>query len=72
VQTLKLEGVHLCCGKCVSVVDKAVKSVPGCKRADRQEEMQNLSKSPVTSTTRKFLTRSKRPGLTGKVAKLKR
>src|SRR5215467_1848215 len=31
VQTLKLEGVHLCCGKCVSAVDKAVKSVPGVK-----------------------------------------
>src|SRR5262249_55596961 len=29
VQTLKLEGVHLCCGKCVSAVDKAVRSVPG-------------------------------------------
>ena len=31
VQTLKLEGVHLCCGKCVSTVDKAVKSVSGVK-----------------------------------------
>ena len=31
VQTLKLEGVHLCCGKCVSAVDKAVKSVAGVK-----------------------------------------
>src|SRR6185436_3643144 len=31
VQSLKLEGVHLCCGKCVSAVDKAVKAVPGVK-----------------------------------------
>jgi len=31
VQTLKLEGVHLCCGKCVTAVDKAVKSVAGVK-----------------------------------------
>jgi len=31
VQTLKMEGVHLCCGKCVSAVDKAVKSVAGVK-----------------------------------------
>jgi copper chaperone CopZ len=31
VQTLKIEGVHLCCGKCVKAVDKAVKSVSGVK-----------------------------------------
>ena len=31
MKTLKLEGVHLCCGKCVSTVDKAVKSVSGVK-----------------------------------------
>jgi len=31
VQTLKVEGVHLCCGKCVKAVDKAVKSVSGVK-----------------------------------------
>ncbi len=29
VQTLEVKGVHLCCGKCVKAVDKAVKSVPG-------------------------------------------
>src|SRR6266850_3899322 len=31
VQSLKIEGVHLCCGKCVKAVDKAVKSVDGVK-----------------------------------------
>ena len=31
VQTLKLEGVHLCCGKCVSAADKAMKSVSGVR-----------------------------------------
>ena len=31
VQTLKVEGVHLCCGKCVKAVDEAVKSVAGAK-----------------------------------------
>jgi len=31
VHALKVEGVHLCCGKCVTAVDKAVKSVPGVK-----------------------------------------
>ena len=31
VQSLKVEGVHLCCTKCVKAVDRAVKSVPGVK-----------------------------------------
>ena len=29
VQTLKLEGVHLCCGKCVTAVGKALEKVKG-------------------------------------------
>jgi copper chaperone CopZ len=31
VQSLRVDGVHLCCGKCVKAVDSAVKSVPGAK-----------------------------------------
>src|SRR5215471_11007163 len=31
VQTLRIEGVHLCCGKCVKAADRAVKSVSGVK-----------------------------------------
>src|SRR5438876_9404786 len=31
VQTLQVKGVHLCCGKCVSTVDEAMKSVSGVK-----------------------------------------
>jgi periplasmic mercuric ion binding protein len=29
VQTLKVSGVHLCCPKCVTAVQKAMKDVPG-------------------------------------------
>src|SRR5258706_1899635 len=29
VQSLKVSGVHLCCAKCVTAVDEAVKSVAG-------------------------------------------
>lgn len=29
VQSLKVEGVHLCCGKCVSTVNDAMSTVPG-------------------------------------------
>src|SRR5437667_1303111 len=31
VQSLQVNGVHLCCGKCVSTVDEALKSVSGVK-----------------------------------------
>ena len=31
VQTLKLKGVHLCCGKCVKAVNEALAPVPGVK-----------------------------------------
>ena len=31
VQSLRIEGVHLCCGKCVKAVDRAIKAVPGAK-----------------------------------------
>jgi copper chaperone CopZ len=31
VKSLKMEGLHLCCGKCVKAVDKAVASVSGAK-----------------------------------------
>ncbi len=31
VHSVKVAGVHLCCGKCVGAVDKAVKSVAGVK-----------------------------------------
>ncbi len=29
VQTMKIEGVHLCCGKCVKAVSEALGTVPG-------------------------------------------
>jgi copper chaperone CopZ len=31
VKSVKVEGAHLCCGKCVKAVDKAVTSVSGTK-----------------------------------------
>ena len=31
VQSLRVEGVHLCCGKCVTAVNEALGKVPGVK-----------------------------------------
>ncbi|HEX5220987.1 MAG TPA: cation transporter [Verrucomicrobiae bacterium] len=68
VQTLKLEGVHLCCGKCVSAVDKAVKSVPGVKEHTAKK---NAATFEVTGdfNDREVFDALQKAGLTGKVAK---
>jgi copper chaperone CopZ len=68
VQTLKLEGVHLCCGKCVSAVDKAVKTVPGVKE---QTAKKNAESFEVTGDfkDKDVLDALQKAGFTGKVAK---
>ena len=67
VQTLKLEGVHLCCGKCVTAVDEAVKSVPGVKE---QTAKKNAKSFEVTGdfNDKAVLDALQKAGLTGKVA----
>ena len=68
VQTLKLEGVHLCCGKCVSTVDKAVKSVSGVKE---HTAVKNAKSFEVTGdfNDKEVVEALHNAGLTGKVAK---
>ena len=68
VQTLKLEGVHLCCGKCVSAVEKAVKSVAGVKDHTAKKNAESFE---VTGdfNDREVLDALQSAGLTGKVAK---
>ena len=68
VQTLKLEGVHLCCGKCVSTVDKAVKSVSGVKE---HTAVKNAKSFEVTGdfNDQEVVEALHNAGLTGKVAK---
>jgi copper chaperone CopZ len=68
VQELKLEGVHLCCAKCVTAVDKAVKTVPGVKE---QTAKKNAESFEVTGDfqDKDVLDALQKAGLTGKVAK---
>lgn len=68
VQSLKLEGVHLCCGKCVSAVDKAVTSVPGVKEHTARKNAESFE---VTGdfNDQAVLEALQKAGLTGKVAK---
>jgi copper chaperone CopZ len=68
VQSLKIEGVHLCCGKCVKAVDRAVKSVSGVKE---QTATKGAKSFEVTGdfNDQEVFTALQKEGLTGKVAK---
>jgi len=66
VQTLKVEGIHLCCPKCVKAVNLALKDVPGYTTNDAVKNAQfvvitgDFKDSDVMDALQKH-------GLTGKV-----
>jgi copper chaperone CopZ len=68
VETLKLEGVHLCCGKCVTAVDKAVKSVAGVKAHTATKNAESFEVTGDFNDKQVFQALQK-AGLTGKVAR---
>ena len=67
VQSLDIEGVHLCCAKCAKAVDHAVKSVPG---VENQTAMKGAKKFQVTGNfnDRAVFDALENEGLSGKVA----
>lgn len=68
VQSLRIEGVHLCCGKCVKAVDRAVKSVPGAKEHNAVKGAKSFD---VTGdfNDKDLFSALQKEGLTGKVSK---
>ena len=68
VQSLHIEGVHLCCGKCVKSVDRAVKSVSGAKEHTATKGAKSFD---VTGdfNDKELFTALQKEGLTGRVAK---
>jgi copper chaperone CopZ len=68
VQSLRVEGVHLCCGKCVKAIDRAVKSVSGAKEHNATKGAKSFE---VTGdfNDKDLFTALQKEGLTGKVAK---
>ncbi|PAW87056.1 MAG: hypothetical protein B9S33_06980 [Pedosphaera sp. Tous-C6FEB] len=68
VQKLKVEGVHLCCGKCVTAVQKAVSRVAGVK-ANTAEK--NVATFEVTGdfNAKDVFAELNKSGLSGRVAK---
>ena len=65
VQTLQVNGVHLCCGKCVTAVDEALKAVPGVKSHTAEKGAKSFA---VTGdfTDKDVFTSLQKAGLTGK------
>jgi len=68
VQSLKIEGVHLCCGKCVKAVDRAVKSVAGVKEQTATKGAKSFEVTGEFNDQDVFSALEKE-GLTGKVGK---
>lgn len=68
VQTLKVEGVHLCCGKCVTAVNGAITKVKGVKA---HTAVKNAKTFEVTGdfVAADVFTALEKAGLTGNVAK---
>jgi periplasmic mercuric ion binding protein len=67
VQSLQIEGVHLCCDKCVKAVNKAVEAVDGVKSTTAAKGAKSFT---VTGdfNDKQVLDALQKAGLTGKVA----
>jgi copper chaperone CopZ len=68
VKSLHVEGVHLCCGKCVKAVDTALKSVEGVKEHTATKGAKSFEVTGDFNDQDVFKALQKE-GLTGKVGK---
>ena len=68
VASLKIEGVHLCCGKCVTAVQNAISKVPGVKGNTAEKNAKTFEVTGDFSPKAVF-TALQNAGLTGTVAK---
>ncbi|HTY86837.1 MAG TPA: cation transporter [Candidatus Acidoferrum sp.] len=68
VQSLQVEGVHLCCGKCVKAVNEALASVSGVTTNTAAKGVKSFTVSGDFNEQEVFAALQK-AGLTGKVGK---
>lgn len=68
VKSVKISGVHICCGKCEKAVDKAVKSVPGVTADTAKKDAESFEVTGDFNEKAVFDALQK-AGFTGKVAK---
>lgn len=66
VQSLKIDDVHLCCGKCVKAVNTALESVPGVKANTAKKDAKSFEVTGDFNDKEVFDALQK-AGLTGKV-----
>ena len=68
VQSLKVEGLHLCCGKCVKTVNEALGPVPGVKANTATKGAKSFE---ITGdfNDKEVFTALQKAGLTGQVGK---
>ncbi len=66
VKSLKVEGVHLCCGKCVKAVDKATASVSGVKAHTATKGAKSFEVIGDFND-RELMTAFQKEGLAGKI-----
>jgi len=67
-QSMHVEGVHLCCAKCVKAVDHALKSVPGVKEHTATKGAESFEVTGDFNDQEVF-TALQKEGLTGKAGK---
>ena len=68
VQSLKVEGVHLCCAKCVTGVDEALKSVAGV-RSQNSEKVAKSFEVTCDFKDKDVFSALHKAGFAGKVGK---
>ena len=68
VESLEVTGVHLCCGKCVTAVDEAIKAVPGVKAHTAVKGAKTFEVTGDFNDNAVFYALQKN-GLTGKAGK---
>ena len=68
VESLEVSGVHLCCGKCVTALDEALKTVPGVKSNTAVKGAKSFEVTGDFNDKELFAALQK-AGLTGKAGK---
>ena len=68
VQSVKVTGVHLCCGKCATAANKAVSSVSGVKSSNAEKGSQEFEVTGDFNAKEVFAALQK-AGLAGKMGK---
>ena len=68
VKSLAVNDVHLCCAKCVTAVDKAVKSVKGVESHNAEKNAKSFEVKGDLNAKEVFAALQK-AGLTGKAGK---